>query len=147
MKNTENEILFRKRLAHFGAITAKLSIVSTAFVVVVSAGLVLHQMTSAILLMLWFTVTICTVGLLLLNPVWRGAPGRIIGSLDFVASLFAKLYSAFWPLVIIAIVCAALSIVLGLIESDKKPTGRIVLCVISAVVAVITMIATGGAAQ
>ena len=69
MKNTENEILFRKRLAHFGAITAKLSIVSTAFVVVVSAGLILHQMTSAILLMLWFTVTICTVGLLLLNPV------------------------------------------------------------------------------
>ena len=66
--------------------------------------------------------------------------------MDFVAELFDKVYGAFYPLAIIAIVCAVVSIGLGFIESDRKPVGRMVLCGIALAVAVITLIAVGGTA-
>ena len=109
MNNNIGDVLYRKRAAHIGAITAKLSIAAVIFTVIIGAGMVVHQM-------------------------------------DFVAELFDKVYGAFYPLAIIAIVCAVVSIGLGFIESDRKPVGRMVLCGIALAVAVITLIAVGGTA-
>lgn len=146
MNNHIDDVLYRKRAAHIGTITAKLSIAAVIFTVIIGAGMVVHQMLAALLLMLWLAVTICFVGLLLLDPVWRSVPGQLLGSMDFVAELFDKVYGAFYPLAIIAIVCAVVSIGLGFIESDRKPVGRMVLCGIALAVAVITLIAVGGTA-
>lgn len=77
MNNNIGDVLYRKRAAHIGAITAKLSIAAVIFTVIIGAGMVVHQMLAALLLMLWVAVTICFVGLLLLDPVWRSVPGKL----------------------------------------------------------------------
>ncbi len=145
MNNPSNEILYRKRASHIGIISAKLSITAVIFMVIIGAGMIVHQMIAAILLMLWFSVTICLLGLILIEPVWRSIPGKITGSMDFVVDLFNKVYVAFYPLAVIAIVCASVSIILGFLESDKKPVGRMVLSGIALAAAIITLIAVGGA--
>ena len=146
MNNHIGDVMYRKRAAHVGAITAKLSIAAVIFTVCIGAGMILHQMFAAIILMLWVAITICFIGILLLDPWWRSVPGKIFGSIEFVTELFDKVYVAFYPLAIIAIVCAVASIGLGFLESDRKPVGRMVLCTIALVVAIITLIVAGGAA-
>lgn len=146
MKNAESELIYRKRVGHIGVIAAKLSVAASVCVVVVGVGTFLHQMFAAILLMIWFAVTVCLLGIPALVPEWRAIPGKITDSMDFVNTLFGKAYAAFYPLAVIAIACAAVSIILAFFQSGKRPTGRIVLCLISLVVAIITMAAVGGAA-
>lgn len=146
MKNAQSELLYRKRVGHIGVIAAKLSVAASVCVVVVGVGTFLHQMFAAILLMIWFAVTVCLLGIPALVPEWRAIPGKITDSMDFVNTLFVKAYNAFYPLAIIAIVCAAVSIILAFFQSGKRPTGRIVLCVLSLIVAIVTMMAAGGAA-
>lgn len=146
MKNAESELLYRKRTEHIGVIAAKLSVAASVCVVIVGVGTLLHQMFAAITIMMWFAVTVCLLGIPALAPKWRAIPGKITDSMDFVNTLFGKAYTAFYPLAIIAIACAAASIILAFFQSGKRPTGRIVLCALSLIVAIVTMIAVGGAA-
>ena len=48
MNNNIGDVLYRKRAAHIGAITAKLSIAAVIFTVIIGAGMVVHQMIAAL---------------------------------------------------------------------------------------------------
>lgn len=137
---TEADLLNRKRAKRLGTILSNISIAAAILLFLSAFASVMVSAIAAVALILWFAVTICLLGVPLLDEGWRGLLPTITDTVEFGGSMIAFMLKLVVPFASVSISCAVLAPALLMLGAGENKSDAIPRTVISAIVIVFSVV-------